>query len=81
MTGQVKEELLTRWAELGLVVSEGSIHFSSVLFSEAELRIEAGTLVHLDVAGRPHTSTCRPELQPSRSVVSPSSCPLPTRHR
>ena len=52
MTGQVKEELLTRWAELGLVVSEGSIHFSSVLFSEAELRTEAGTLVHLDVAGR-----------------------------
>ena len=53
MTGQVKEELLTRWAELGLVVAEGSIHFSSVLFSEAELRTEAGTLVHLDVAGRP----------------------------
>ena len=53
MTGQVKEELLTRWAELGLVVAEGSIHFSSVLFSEAELRTEAGTLVHLDAAGRP----------------------------
>ncbi|HUS42570.1 MAG TPA: hypothetical protein VMY16_07875 [Ilumatobacteraceae bacterium] len=52
MTGQVKEELLTRWAELGLVVSEGSIHFSAVLFSEAELRTEAGTLVHLDAAGR-----------------------------
>ena len=53
MTGQVKEELLTRWAELGLVVSEGSIHFTSVLFSETELRTEAGTLAHLDVEGRP----------------------------
>ena len=52
MTGQVKEELLTRWAELGLVVSAGSIHFSSVLFSESELRVEGGTLVHLDVTGR-----------------------------
>ena len=53
MTGQVKEELLARWAELGLVVSEGALHFSSVLFSEAELRAEAGSLVHLDAAGRP----------------------------
>jgi hypothetical protein len=53
MTGQVKEELLARWAELGLVVSEGSLHFSPVLFSEAELRTEVGSLVHLDVAGRP----------------------------
>ncbi len=52
MTGQVKEELLTRWAELALVVSEGAIHFSPTLFSAAELRSEAGTLDHLDVAGR-----------------------------
>ena len=28
MTGQVKDELLTRWAELGLTISQGSIRFS-----------------------------------------------------
>ena len=31
MTGQVKEELLARWAELGLTVSRGSIRFSPAL--------------------------------------------------
>ena len=52
MTGQVKEELLTRWAELGLTVSQGSIRFSPVLLSNDEFRTEPGNLVYLDVAGR-----------------------------
>ena len=52
MTGQVKEELLTRWAELGLTVSQGSIHFSPMLLSNREFRTEPGNLAYLDVAGR-----------------------------
>ncbi len=52
MTGQVKEELLTRWAELGLTVSQGSIRFSPMLLSNREFRTEPGTLDYLDVAGR-----------------------------
>ncbi len=52
MTGQVKEELLTRWAELGLTISAGSIRFSPVLLSMREFRTEPGHLVYLDVAGR-----------------------------
>ena len=39
MTGQVKEEILTRWGELGLRVHEGRIRFDPVLLDEAELPI------------------------------------------
>ncbi len=52
MTGQVKEELLARWAELGLTVSQGSIRFSPMLLSDREFRTEPGHLTYLDVAGR-----------------------------
>ncbi len=37
MTGQVKEEVLTRWGELGLRVRAGRVHFQPVLLDAAEL--------------------------------------------
>lgn len=37
MTGQVKEEILTRWGELGLRIKSGRVHFDPVLLDEAEL--------------------------------------------
>jgi hypothetical protein len=37
MTGQVKEEILTRWGELGLRVREGLVRFSPVLLDAAEV--------------------------------------------
>jgi hypothetical protein len=37
MTGQVKEEILTRWGELGLRLSGGRIHFCPVLTDAAEV--------------------------------------------
>ena len=37
MTGQVKEEILTRWGELGLRVRGGRVHFDPVLLDESEL--------------------------------------------
>ena len=43
MTGQVKEEILTRWGELGLRVRGGRVHFDPVLLDEAELP-EGGAL-------------------------------------
>lgn len=36
MTGQVKEEILTRFGELGLIVKEGQIHFRPSLLKETE---------------------------------------------
>ena len=44
MTGQVKEELLTRWAELGLHVADGSIHFISTLLGDREFATRDLTL-------------------------------------
>jgi len=43
MTGQVKEEILTRWGELGLRVQQGRICFDPVLLDDAELP-EGGAL-------------------------------------
>ncbi|MBK6714781.1 MAG: hypothetical protein IPG57_06720 [Burkholderiales bacterium] len=37
MTGQVKEEILTRWGELGLRLAGGRIHFCPVLTDAAEV--------------------------------------------
>ena len=37
MTGQVKEEILTRWGELGLRMRGGLLHFQPVLLDQAEL--------------------------------------------
>ena len=37
MTGQVKEEILTRWGELGLRMKGGLVHFNPVLLDAAEL--------------------------------------------
>ncbi len=37
MTGQVKEEILTRWGELGLRVRDGRVHFDPVLLDATEL--------------------------------------------
>ncbi|MEY2958964.1 MAG: hypothetical protein RLZZ01_1532 [Actinomycetota bacterium] len=58
MTGQVKEALLVRRAELGLTVTEGRVRISPRLLSASELRDSPGTLEYLDVAGRP----CRVEV-------------------
>ncbi len=80
MTGQVKEELLTRWAELGVTVSRGSIRFSPLLLSDAEFRNEPGSLACLDVDGRPR------EIEVPRAAAAPpsaefrSSC-IPSRRR
>ena len=43
MTGQVKEEILTRWGELGLCMHEGWVLFRPVLLDAAEIP-EGGAL-------------------------------------
>ena len=37
MTGQVKEEILTRWGELGLRVHDGRVRFDPVLLDAEEI--------------------------------------------
>jgi hypothetical protein len=40
MTGQVKEEILTRWGELGLRVKDGLVWFQPVLLDEHEVPVD-----------------------------------------
>ena len=51
MTGQVKEEVLTRWGELGIRVSGGVAHFRPALLRQREFVAEARELRYLDVDG------------------------------
>jgi hypothetical protein len=54
MTGQVKEEILTRWGELGLRMRRGRVHFDPVLLDEAELP-EGGPALTFTWARVPYT--------------------------
>jgi hypothetical protein len=52
MTGQVKEEVLTRFGELGLTIREGVVSFQPRLLRECEFGAQAQSLRFLDVGGR-----------------------------
>ncbi|NMM17148.1 MAG: hypothetical protein HHJ14_08425 [Cellulomonas sp.] len=55
MTGQVKEEVLTRLGELGLRVEHGRITFRPVLLRPQEWTTQPETFRYLDVAGKPQS--------------------------
>jgi hypothetical protein len=52
MTGQVKEEILTRWGELGIAVEDGHLHFAPRLLHQAEFFPSAQHFAYLDVQNR-----------------------------
>lgn len=51
MTGTVKEEILTRLGELGLVIDQGQITINPVLLRSGEFLSAPSTLRYFDVAG------------------------------
>jgi len=51
MTGVVKEELLTRWAEVGLAIKDGCLIFKPFLVDEKELVSESGNFKYIDIQG------------------------------
>ena len=50
MTGQVKEDIIARWGELGIVVSEGRLRFCPILLDGAEFLSESTPFVYYDVS-------------------------------
>jgi hypothetical protein len=52
LTGQVKEDIIARWAALGLVVAAGCLTFDPELVDRNELLDHPALFRHLDVAGR-----------------------------
>ncbi|MDH3215189.1 MAG: hypothetical protein OEN01_02725 [Candidatus Krumholzibacteria bacterium] len=52
MTGQVKEEILTRFGELGVVVEDGMVNFRPVLLRRNEFLKQNGTYRFHDLEGK-----------------------------
>jgi hypothetical protein len=55
MTGQVKEDILCRWGELGVRVIEGRIAIDPVLLRSTEFVSEARTFEYVDLEGNVNT--------------------------
>lgn len=55
MTGQVKEEILSRWGELGVSVRQGEIHFAPTLLRADEFLAAPGSFTYYNVAGQKKT--------------------------
>lgn len=55
MTGQVKEDILCRFGELGILVSGGQLHFVPSLLRKGEFLSEAGEFQYRDIEGGTHT--------------------------
>ncbi|WP_373549067.1 hypothetical protein [Haliscomenobacter sp.] len=53
MTGQVKEDILSRFGELGVQVKNGQLHFNPCLLRKSEFLEEAKTFAYLDVHQEP----------------------------
>jgi hypothetical protein len=51
MTGQVKEEVLTRWGELGVHVHDGKVSFNPQLLRDEEFLTEPATFSYIDTDG------------------------------
>jgi len=57
MTGQVKEEILARWGELGVQVVAGCVHFDPALLRQQEFFASAHDWEYINVQGRPERLT------------------------
>jgi len=55
MTGQVKEEILTRPLELGVTVDSGCLVFEPLLIRRHEFRTQPHSFTYVDVTGRDKT--------------------------
>ncbi len=51
LTGQVKEDVLCRFGELGVIIENGEIHFRPGLLRNDEFLTDASEFVHFDVSG------------------------------
>ncbi len=60
MTGQVKEEIITRMGELGIRVSKGTVRFEPRLLRREEFLTEPASWQVLDLAGGKETLLLRP---------------------
>lgn len=60
MTGQVKEDILNRWAELGIEVRGGQLVFSPAFLNEGEWLPQSTVFEYVDLAGQFKTIALQP---------------------
>jgi len=60
LTGQVKEDILCRFGELGVSVRDGCIHFEPRLLRPDEFLSSPGTFAYFDAAGHPQKLLLKP---------------------
>ncbi|MFO7447355.1 MAG: hypothetical protein R6W90_13375 [Ignavibacteriaceae bacterium] len=62
MTGQVKEDVISRFGELGVLIKEGEIHFNPALLNEEEFLNKSRVYQYYDVNGRYQTLMLNPGM-------------------
>ena len=72
MTGQVKEEILTRMGELGVVVKDGTVGFRPLLLKSGEFFPDARRFTYIDIDG---CERCR-ELEPGSLAFTAFQVPV-----
>jgi hypothetical protein len=75
MTGQVKEDLLCRFGELGVRVTEGKLHFDRALMHQDEFLTSPATFEYVDVAQIPQT------IALDKGSLAYTVCQVPVVHQ
>ena len=75
MTGQVKEDLLCRFGELGVRVSDGQLHFDRALMHREEFLTEAAAFDYVDVKQRWQT------IDLAADSLAYTVCQVPVIHK
>ena len=71
MTGQVKEDILSRFGELGVFVKEGKLHFSPSLLRKNEFLQKPQIFEYVDVEGVPQ------QLELAKGTLCFTYCQIP----
>jgi hypothetical protein len=71
MTGQVKEDILSRFGELGIFIKEGELHFQPQLLRKEEFLSEGESVDFFDVNGE------KREMQVPENALFFTKCKVP----
>jgi hypothetical protein len=75
MTGQVKEEILIRWTELGIRIAEGRIGFKPTLLDPSELMTQEDSFVFYDLNNQ------KSEITLGKNELCFTFCQIPIIYR
>jgi len=75
MTGQVKEDIVNRWAEFGVVVHDGTIQFNPTFLNDGEYHGENSTFEYFDLHGN------QKKLELNNGALAFTYCQVPVIYR